>query len=100
MDSKKLFLRAGGYTVPTPVPDESMNPTLLDPNTRTIATLGVGLVMGKVTVDLAYERVMFGDKDLAASAYVFNATKGYQENFPGKYSFNANVFTLGVGLSL
>ena len=100
MDGKKLFIRAGGYTVPSPVPDESLNPTLLDPNTRTVGTFGLGFVMGKISVDLAYERVMFPDKDLPASEYVFNATKGYQENFPGKYSFNANVITLATTISL
>lgn len=96
---KKLFVRAGGYTVPSPVPDETMNPTLLDPNTRTVITAGLGLHMGKLAVDLAYENVMFGEKDIT-EYYPVNSPDGMYENFAGKYNFHANVFTLAVSYSI
>jgi long-chain fatty acid transport protein len=99
-ESHKLFLRAGGYTVDSPVPNETMNPTLLDPARRYVATAGVGLTMGKVSIDFAFEHVFFGEKDIPASEYVFDAAKGYAENYAGKYNFNANVFTLATTISL
>lgn len=96
---KKLFVRLGGYTVPSPVPDETMNPTLLDPNTRTVVTGGLGLHMGKLAVDLAYENVMFGEKDITEYNPV-DSPDGMYENFAGKYNFHANVFTLAVSYSI
>jgi long-chain fatty acid transport protein len=98
-EDTKLFLRLGGYTVDSPVPDSTMNPTLLDPARRILLTGGFGLVMGKFTVDLAYEHAIFADKDIPASDYKIGA-EGYPMNYAGKYKFNANVFTLGLGMSL
>jgi hypothetical protein len=77
-----------------------MNPTLLDPTRRYIATAGIGLTFGKISIDLAFEHVFFGDKDIPASEYVFDPEKGYAENYAGKYKFNANVFTLATTINL
>jgi long-chain fatty acid transport protein len=98
-ECKKLFLRLGGYTVDSPVPDETMNPTLLDPSRRYVVTGGFGLKMGKISIDLAYEHVFFAQKDIPASKYVVGA-EGYPMNFAGKYNFNANVITLATTISL
>jgi long-chain fatty acid transport protein len=98
-DCKKLFVRLGGYTVDSPVPNKTMNPTLLDPARRYMLTGGLGLAMGKVTVDLAYEHAFFAEKDIPASEYNIGP-EGYPGNYAGKYNFSANVFTLGLGLSL
>lgn len=99
MECKNLFLRLGGYTVDSPVPNTTMNPTLLDPARRYVVTAGVGLELGKLTVDLAYERVIFGEKDIPASEYDPGAS-GHMLNYAGIYNFNANVFTLGVSVGL
>lgn len=99
-EGSELFLRAGGYTVDSPVPNATMNPTLLDPARRYVATAGVGLTMGKVSIDFAFEHVFFGDKDIPASEYVFDPAKGYAENYAGIYKFNANVFTIATTISL
>jgi long-chain fatty acid transport protein len=100
MENKKLFIRLGGYTVDSPVPNSTMNPTLLDPSRRYVATAGVGMSFGKISVDLAFEHVFFGEKDIPASEYVFDAVNGYAENYAGKYNFNANVITLATTISL
>lgn len=100
MGNKSLFLRAGGYTVPTPVPDNTLNPTILDPNNRTVLTGGIGIRIGKVQLDIAYEKVMFGDKDLPASSYVFDPNTYVAENYPGKYEFNASVITGALTIDL
>ncbi|MBN1894294.1 outer membrane protein transport protein [bacterium] len=99
MECKSLFLRLGGYTVNSPVPNTTMNPTLLDPARRYVVTAGVGLAMGKIVVDLAYERVIFGEKDIPASEYD-PGESGHMLNYAGIYNFNANVFTLGVSVGL
>jgi long-chain fatty acid transport protein len=98
-DCKKLFVRLGGYTVDSPVPNTTMNPTLLDPARRYMLTGGLGLAMGKVTVDLAYEHAIFAAKDIPASEYGWSA-QGYALNYAGVYKFSANVITLGLGLAL
>jgi len=99
MECKNLFLRLGGYTVDSPVPNTTMNPTLLDPARRYIVTAGVGLELGKLTVDLAYERVIFGEKDIPASEY-HPGESGHMLNYAGIYNFNANVFSLGLSVGL
>jgi long-chain fatty acid transport protein len=99
MESKKLFLRLGGYTVDSPVPNTTMTPTLLDPARRYVATAGIGCSMGKVSIDFAFEHVFFGDKDIPASEYNIGA-EGYPLNYAGIYKFNANVFTLATTISL
>ncbi len=99
MEGNELFLRAGGYTVDTPVPNSTMNPTLLDPARRYVATAGVGFCMGKISVDVAFEHVMFGEKDIPASEYEIGA-EGYPTNFAGKYNFNANVITIATTIKL
>jgi long-chain fatty acid transport protein len=100
MESKKLFLRLGGYTVDSPVPNSTMNPTLLDPTRRYVATGGVGVQLSpKISIDLAYEHVMFKKKDIPASDYVMSG-EGYPMNYAGVYKFNANVITLATTISL
>lgn len=99
MEGSELFLRAGGYTVDSPVPNTTMNPTLLDPTRRYVATAGIGFCMGKVSVDVAFEHVFFGDKDIPASEYNIGA-EGYPLNYAGMYKFNANVITLATTISL
>jgi len=99
-DASQIFLRGGFYTVDTPVPDESLNPTLLDPNRRYIVTGGLGLNLGKVSFNLAGEYVLFGDKELPASGYEFDTATGTSENYAGLYSFRAMVITFGTSISL
>lgn len=98
-EGSELFLRAGGYTVDSPVPNSNMNPTILDPARRYIVTAGIGFCIGKINIDFAYERVMFDNKDIPASEYNMGP-EGYPMNYAGKYKFNANVITIATTLSL
>jgi long-chain fatty acid transport protein len=91
------FFRAGFYTVDSPVPDETLNPTLLDPERRYGVTGGFGINFGNFSLDAAVEYVMFGDKDL--TDYVFDAM-GVQENYAGLYSFNALILYIGTNINL
>jgi long-chain fatty acid transport protein len=94
---KQLFLRGGFYTVDSPVPDETMNPTLLDPNRRNVITGGVGLKLGKIILNVAYEYVLIGEKEIPESDYVFD-DRSIAENYAGIYNMNANVVTIGTSI--
>ncbi|HDQ45830.1 MAG TPA: hypothetical protein ENN17_10100 [bacterium] len=94
----KLDLRAGGYRVPSPAPVSTINPTILDPNTRIAITGGLGLTYGRVMLSVAYERVTFGEKSIGAGEYVFDAS-GVNQNWPGVYDMSASVITVGLSVS-
>lgn len=97
-ETSQFFLRGGFYTVDTPAPDETISPTILDPIRRTVITGGFGLNLGKVSFNLAYEHVLFGEKDL--EQYVFDSETGVSENYAGKYDFIAHVITFGTSINL
>ena len=96
--SPKFALRGGFYTVDTPVPDETMSPTIPDPNRRSVITGGFGYNIGKFSLNLAGEYVIFADKTV--DSYEFDTTTGVAENYAGKYVFNAFVITTGVQINL
>jgi len=96
--SDKFAIRGGYYTVDTPVPGETMNPILLDPNRRHVITGGFGLNLGKVTLNFAGEYVIFGDRKI--DKYNFDATTGISDNYAGTYKFKALVLTVGAQFNL
>lgn len=91
-------IRGGFYTVDTPVPDATMNPTLLDPNRRNVFCGGLGYKMGKVALNLAGEWVTFADTEI--DEYHFDMATGVAENYAGMYKFSAYVITLGAQIEL
>ena len=95
-ESSKFFVRGGFYTVNTPAPDETMSPTILDPNRRYVITGGLGLNLGKISFNLAYENVLFKDKNV--EQYVFDSTTGAAQNYAGLYKFHASVITFGTNI--
>ncbi|MBI3273258.1 MAG: outer membrane protein transport protein [Planctomycetes bacterium] len=61
--SKSLAVRAGYYFESTPVPEESVSPSLADGDKHAM-TLGAGYTCGKWTVDVAYDLVLQSDRDV------------------------------------
>ncbi len=96
--SPKFALRAGYYTVGSPVPDETMSPTIPDPNRRHVITGGFGLNLGKINFNLAGEYVIFSDKEV--DSYEFDFATGIADNYAGSYKFNAFVITAGAQINL
>jgi long-chain fatty acid transport protein len=96
--SEALAIRGGFYTVDSPVPDETMSPTILDPNKRNVFTGGIGYKVGKIDFSLCGEIVTFGDKII--DDYHFDDATGVAENYAGTYKFNAAVVTLGAQINL
>ncbi len=98
--TEALALRAGLYTVDTPSPEESITPTILDPNRRWVLTGGLGYKMGKAAFNLTGEWVMFADKEMISNDYVYDPDTGAPENYAGIYRFHAVVVTAGVQVEL
>ncbi|MFO7888954.1 MAG: outer membrane protein transport protein [bacterium] len=96
--SSLLDLRAGIYTVDSPVPDETMSPTIPDPNRRYDISGGIGLHLGKITFNLTGEYVFFPNKTV--DLYEFDFATGIAENYAGDYEFNAIVITAGAQINL
>lgn len=96
--SSLLDLRAGIYTVGSPVPDETMSPTIPDPNRRYDISGGIGLHFGKISFNLTGEYIIFTEKTV--DQYDFDFSTGIAENYAGDYKFNALVFTAGAQITL
>lgn len=92
----KLDLRGGFYMVASPVPDETITPTLLDPNDRNVITAGLGLELGKIQLNVAYEKVMMADRDVTDYEWGANGVDSWNENYAGVYSMSADVITFGL----
>lgn len=94
-DNLKLDIRGGFYMVASPVPDETMSPTLLDPNDRTVMTAGLGIGYGHLQLDIAYEMVTMGERNV--SDYTWDEDlPSLNENYAGLYDMSANVLTFGL----
>ncbi len=89
-----LELRLGYIYDQTPQPRESMSPLLPD-NTRNDLCVGLGYQMGKMSLDVGYMFVDFGER----STVVNGVGKNY-DNFNGTYSSIANLFLVSYGISL
>jgi len=96
-ENTQLFLRGGFYTVDTPSPDETMSPSIPDPNRRYDFTGGFGLKVGKIGINVAYEYFYFPDKEVAEYVFLDN---GAADNYAGLYEFKAHVITLGTSIEL
>ena len=99
-ETSKFFVRGGFYTVDSPVPDETMDPTILDPCRRYVITGGLGLDLGKVAFNLAGEYILFGEKTVDEYEFTPLEEGAVAENYAGLYKFSAMVFTLGTSINL
>jgi long-chain fatty acid transport protein len=94
-----LALRGGFYTVDTPSPEETISPTILDPNRRWTITAGLGYKVGKIPLSLAGEWVVFPEKEMISNYYEYDAA-GTPENYAGIYNFAGYVITLATQIEL
>ena len=85
----KLALRAGFIWDATPIPDETLDPTLPD-NTRLIPSVGAGYDFGSVRADVAYQFVYLLPREVDES----------ENKFPGKYNCMVNTIVFGATVLL
>jgi len=97
-ENRQLFIRCGYYTAGTPIPEETMSPTILDTNRRHTIAGGIGFNFGKSSLNLAGEYILFGEREI--KDYSFNSETGIAENYAGVYNADAFTFTVGTSIEL
>ncbi|MCB2210775.1 outer membrane protein transport protein [bacterium] len=92
--SEAVQLRAGYYFDPTPIPGETMRPTITDVADKHSWSFGLGYDFGNgFTVDGTYQHLWGNDNDAEAAD---NDGDGLYDNVPG--TWNMQVITIGVQL--
>ena len=83
-----LKLRAGYYTEPSAIPNETLTITIPDLNRRHAINFGIGYCLGPVDLFASYEKIFVGDNDVA---------EWEDHNMAGKYKMNVNNIMFGLG---
>ncbi|MHB9026492.1 MAG: OmpP1/FadL family transporter [Armatimonadota bacterium] len=84
---KPFSIRVGYSYDPTPVPDTTLDPLLMDTN-RHILSAGIGVSQGNWTLDLSYEHFFSNPRTTTTSIHPFPTN--------GTYSGNVNIFVCTV----
>jgi len=90
-----LALRAGYYTEPSAIPDETLSITIPDPNRRHAISLGLGYSLGKFQLGASYERILIGDREV--SSWNYNAPAQGFDNMAGTYKMSVDNVMFGLG---
>jgi len=90
-----MKLRAGYYTEPTAIPDETLTITIPDINRRHAITVGASYCLGPVSLFASYENIMIGDRTV--DDWVQSADKTSFENMAGDYKMTVNNIMFGLG---
>jgi long-chain fatty acid transport protein len=92
--NESLQLRAGYYFDPTPIPTETMRPTITDVTDKHSVSFGLGYAFGNgFTIDGTYQHLIGNDNEAPASD---NNGDGIYDNVPG--TWNMQVITIGAQL--
>ncbi len=92
---EKFELRMGYYFDPTPVPDETLIPTLSDVADKSNISIGVLYYLTKnMTFDFYWEHLFSGTKE--AEAYDVDGD-GFYDNVPGTWKLNVDTFGMQLG---
>jgi len=90
-----LKLRAGYYTEPSAIPDETLTITIPDISRRHAINLGASYHLGPLSVFASYEKIFIGDRTV--SDWVMTQDKTGFDNMAGTYKMNVNNFMFGLG---
>ncbi|MBS1262609.1 MAG: putative outer membrane protein [Calditrichaeota bacterium] len=92
---EQLELRAGWYYDPTPIPDETMRPTISDVADKQSLSIGFAYNLGaKFLVEGYYEHLFSSENDAQAFD---NDGDGMYDNVPGAWMLNVDTFGLQIG---
>jgi len=94
-----LNLRAGVYSEPSPIPDETMDPTIPDINRRTGVSLGFSYYLGKIGVHGMYEYLFISDRNIGTLGWNYNEEENGYDNIAGEYKMDVYNFMLGFDYS-
>lgn len=88
-------LRAGFFFDPSPIPDESLDPTWPDVNNKYSYNLGLGYpISTKMSFDIAYEYIHFTEREIKTQ--VASVSTGSPDNMKGVYNTSINAFNFGL----
>lgn len=83
----KVALRGGFFYDESPVPSNTLNPTLPDISDKYSGNIGLGFTLGKWLLDLNYEYIMFDERKIETQT---------SENMVGTYNNSVNAFNFGL----
>ncbi len=83
----KVDLRGGFFYDESPIPYSSLSPTWPDTGNKYSGNAGLGLHLGRWLVDLNYEHIFFGEKEIE------NQTA---DNMVGIYNSDIHAFNMGL----
>ena len=84
-----LALRAGYLFIQSPIPDNTMTPTLPD-NDRHVVSVGLGFKHSHHSVDLAFMQSLFRDRTISNQSVPY---------YNGTYAFNSQIMSVSYGYS-
>lgn len=88
-------LRAGYYTEPSSIPDETLTITIPDINRRHAIMAGLSYCFGPFDLFASYEKILLGDRTVDNWKLSDDSTD--YDNMAGKYKMNVNNIMLGIG---
>jgi len=83
-----LMLRAGYYTEPSAIPEETLGITIPDLNRRHGINFGIGYCLSPVDLFASYEKIFIGDNEIEEWS---------DHNMAGIYKMNVNNIMFGLG---
>lgn len=96
--SDPFKLRAGYYTEPSVIGDETLTIVIPDINRRHVINLGFSYKLGPADLFASFEKIFIGDRTVAAP-WNYNATALGYDNMAGTYKMNVNNLMFGIGYS-
>ena len=97
-DERQAFLRFGFASDGSPIPDETQGALIPDIGTKNSIFAGLGLNMGKITIDLAAQTMFVEDRTIDTVALV-DGDPTESTNIPGVWSLEESAFVVGLAYS-
>lgn len=88
-------LRAGYYTEPSAIPDETLTITIPDISRRHAISFGASYNLGPLSLFASYEKIFIGDRTV--KDWVMAQDKKSFENMAGTYKMNVDNIMFGLG---
>ena len=90
-----LKIRAGYYTEPSAIPDETLTITIPDISRRHSISFGASFNLGPLSLFTSYEKIFIGDRTVSNWVPASDLTSF--DNMAGTYKMNVDNIMLGLG---
>jgi len=90
-----LTFRAGYYTEPSAIPDETLTITIADINRRHAINAGFSYKLGMFNLYASYENILVGDREV--DNWVLSSDKTDYHSMAGTYKMTVNNIMFGIG---